>query len=134
MEMSLKPNKHDCFIGLFLLLLIASLIISLVSLENNDDHYVYIKYDKQIVHQMDLNVNEVYLMSKDDSRFEGLHGDFEVTVKNGKVKITKNVCPDNFCRHLGWIDSRGYSLVCAPNRVVIEIGKKVTLDCDWGVC
>ena len=69
-------------------------------------------------------------MKKGSDYFENLHGDFEVTVKNGKVAITKNVCPEDFCKHLGWIDSKGYALICAPNRIVVEIGKKI--DKDWG--
>ena len=132
MKISLKPNKHDIFVGAFLFILIASLIISLVSLKSSDDHYVYVKYDGEIIHQMDLHVNEVYLIEKDDEKFKNLHGDFEVTVKNGKVAITKNVCPEDFCKHLGWIDSKGYSLICAPNRMVVEIGKKVEINNDWG--
>ena len=115
MKIDLKPNKSDIFVGSFLLILVISLIISLVSLKHNDDHYVYVKYDRVIIHQMDLHKDEIFVI-------------------NGKVAITKNVCPEEFCKHMGWIDTKGYSLICAPNRLVIEIGQKVDLDCDWGVC
>ena len=132
MKIDLKPNKSDIFVGSFLLILVISLIISLVSLKHNDDHYVYVKYDRVIIHQMDLHKDEIFVMRKTD--YENLYGDVEITVKNGKVAITKNVCPEEFCKHMGWIDTKGYSLICAPNRLVIEIGQKVELDCDWGVC
>lgn len=132
MKIDLKPNKSDIFVGSFLLILVISLIISLVSLKHNDDHYVYVKYDRVIIHQMDLHKDEIFVMRKTD--YENLYGDVEITVKNGKVAITKNVCPEEFCKHMGWIDTKGYSLICAPNRLVIEIGQKVDLDCDWGVC
>lgn len=134
MKLSLKPNKHDIFVGSFLLVLVVSLVISLISLRSSDDHYVYVKYDGQIVHQMDLHKDEVFTLHQDDEKYKDLHGDFEITVKDGKVSITKNVCPENFCKHLGAIDSKGYSLICAPNKVVVEIGEKVELDCDWGAC
>lgn len=132
MKIDLKPNKSDIFVGSFLLILVVSLIISLISLKHNDDHYVYVKYDRVIIHQMDLHKDEIFVMRKTD--YENLYGDVEITVKNGKVAITKNVCPEEFCKHMGWIDTKGYSLICAPNRLVIEIGQKVDLDCDWGVC
>ena len=132
MKIDLKPNKSDIFVGSFLLILVISLIISLVSLKHNDDHYVYVKYDRVIIHQMDLHKDEIFVMRKTD--YENLYGDVEITVKNGKVAITKNVCPEEFCKHMGWIDTKGYSLICAPNRLVIEIGQKVDLDCDWGIC
>ena len=130
MKIDLKPNKSDIFVGSFLLILVISLIISLVSLKHNDDHYVYVKYDRVIIHQMDLHKDEIFVMRKTD--YENLYGDVEITVKNGKVAITKNVCPEEFCKHMGWIDTKGYSLICAPNRLVIEIGQKIDLDCDWG--
>ena len=132
MRMLLKPNKNDFIIGSVLLLLIISLIISLASLKDSSDHYVYIKYDKQIVHQMDLYEDEVFVLYQSD--YENFYGDVEITVKNKKVAITKNVCPEEFCKHMGWIDTKGYSLICAPNRLVVEIGAKVNLNCDWGAC
>jgi len=135
MKLSLKPNKHDIFVGVFLLLVVVSLIVSLVSLNNNkdsDDHYVYVRYRGEVVHQMDLHRDEVFTLYQDE--YKDLLGDFEITVKNGKVGISKNVCPEKYCRHLGYIDSKGYSLICAPNKIVIEIGKKINTDCDGGAC
>ncbi|MBE6143893.1 MAG: hypothetical protein E7177_07935 [Erysipelotrichaceae bacterium] len=132
MKMTLKPNKHDIFIGSFIIVLIVSLIISVLSLKNSDDHYVYIKYDGQVVHQMDLYKDEVYVLEKEE--YKDLLGDFEVTVKNGKVFISENTCPQDFCKHVGEISFKGQSLICAPNRIVVEIGEKLESECDWGVC
>lgn len=137
MNLLLKPNKHDIFIGSFLLLLVFSLIISLVSLNNSgngEDHYVYIKFRNELVYQMDLEHDEVFTLYKDDEKYHDLLGDFEITVKNGKVGITKNICPEEYCKHIGWISSKGYSIICAPNNIVIEIGNKINTDCDWGAC
>ena len=132
MKLSLKPNKHDIFVGSFLLVFLVVLIISLTTMKNSNDTQVYVKYDGQIVHTMDLNQDEVFIMHQDE--YKNLQGEFEVTVKGGKVSITKNTCPQDFCKHLGEIDSKGYSLICSPNRVVVEIGEKIQSDCDWGVC
>ena len=132
MKLALKPNKHDIFIGSFIIVLIISLVISLVSLKSSDDHYVYIKYDGQVVHQMDLYKDEVYVLEKEE--YKDLLGDFEVTVKNGKVFISENTCPQDFCNHVGEISFKGQSLICAPNRIVVEIGEELESECDWGVC
>ena len=132
MKLSLKPNKHDIFVGSFLLVFLVVLIISLTTMKSSNDTQVYVKYDGQIVHTMDLTEDEVFIMHKEE--YKNLQGDFEVTVKDGKVSITKNTCPQDFCKHLGEIDSKGYSLICSPNRVVVEIGEKIQSDCDWGVC
>ena len=132
MNISLKPNKHDIGVGGFILVLIVTLIISLVSYKNSDDHYVYIKHDNQIVYQMDLYQDEVFTLKQEE--YSSLFGDFEITVKDKKVYISKNTCPQNFCRHVGAINYKGQSLICAPNKVVVEIGENSKLDCDWGVC
>lgn len=132
MKIVLKPNKHDIFIGSFLLAFLIALIISLLTLKSSSDHYVYIKYDGQVVHTMDLNVDEVYVLNK--SQYSDLQENFEITVKDGEVFISKNKCPEEFCKHLGAISTKGQALVCAPNKVVIEIGEKIESDCDWGVC
>ena len=132
MKLSLKPNKHDIFVGSFLLVFLVVLIVSLTTMKSSNDTQVYVKYDGQIVHTMDLTEDEVFIMHKEE--YKNLQGDFEVTVKDGKVSITKNTCPQDFCKHLGEIDSKGYSLICSPNRVVVEIGDKIQSDCDWGVC
>ena len=132
MKLALKPNKHDIFIGSFIVVLIVSLVISLVSLKNSDDHYIYVKYDGQVVHHMDLYKDEVFVLKQEE--YSELLGDFEVTVKNGKVFISENTCPQDFCKHLGAISFKGQALVCAPNSVVVDIGKKDNSNCDWGVC
>ena len=42
-----------------------------------------------------------------------------VTVRNGAIAVTEATCPDNYCMHRGFCDG-GSSIVCLPNRLVIE--------------
>jgi hypothetical protein len=49
----------------------------------------------------------------------------EIEIKNGAVRVEKSDCPRGICRHTGWITKPGSTLVCVPNRVLVEIaGKK----------
>lgn len=41
-------------------------------------------------------------------------------IKNGKVKMTEADCPDHLCMKQPAIGSSGGSIVCLPNKVVIE--------------
>ena len=52
-----------------------------------------------------------------------IEGEYEnvVTVKDGKVAITKSDCPGTDCVHSGWIHESGRSIVCLPNRVELRI-------------
>lgn len=53
-------------------------------------------------------------------------------IKDGKVKMTEASCPDHVCIRQGAIDAPGETVVCLPNKVVLEIvskdGKEAGLD------
>ena len=51
----------------------------------------------------------------------GYVGDSYLEVKDGRVRMIDSACPDKLCVKTGWISRPGESIVCLPNRVVIEI-------------
>lgn len=42
-------------------------------------------------------------------------------IKNGKVSMISAQCPDQLCRRQGPIHRQGETIVCLPNKVVLEI-------------
>lgn len=44
-------------------------------------------------------------------------------IQNGVVSMTKADCPDHLCINQSKIDAGGGTIVCLPNRVVLEITK-----------
>ncbi len=42
-------------------------------------------------------------------------------ILDGKVRMTKADCPDQVCVHTAQISRDGMTIVCLPNRVVLEI-------------
>ena len=42
-------------------------------------------------------------------------------IQNGEVNMTEADCPDQLCIHQGPIHIQGETIVCLPNRVVLEI-------------
>ncbi len=50
-----------------------------------------------------------------------------VTVKDGKIAVTKADCPDHYCMDRGYCHS-GAQIVCLPNRLVIKFTGKQNLD------
>ena len=48
--------------------------------------------------------------------------------------FTLHLMFSNYNKHVGEISFKGQSLICAPNKIVVEIGDNKQLDCDWGVC
>ena len=44
-----------------------------------------------------------------------------VEVRGGKVRVLSSPCPQQICRHGGWIGAPGTLLVCLPNEVVVRV-------------
>ena len=51
-------------------------------------------------------------------------------IKNGEVKMTDADCPDHLCMKQKAVDSTGGTIVCLPNKVVIEGEKGESLNED----
>jgi hypothetical protein len=45
----------------------------------------------------------------------------EIEVKDGRVRVAKSDCPHQICSHTGWISSPAQTIVCVPNKVLVEI-------------
>lgn len=81
----------------------------------NDGEQVIVKVDKKEIARYDLNTDrEVVIDGKDG-------GKNTLVIKAGKAYIKDATCPDKLCEHQGKIHMVGQSLICLPNRVVIEI-------------
>ena len=53
----------------------------------------------------------------------------ELVIKNGEADIVDALCPDKICVHERKISRAGETLVCLPNRVVVEIeGERDEID------
>lgn len=54
-------------------------------------------------------------------------------IKNGKADITKASCPDGICVNHRAISKQGQSIVCLPNKVVVEIENGEESEIDFMV-
>ena len=65
---------------------------------------------------------------------------YEVDLGTNKIRIDSDgvsmvyaSCPDNLCVHQGKINKKGQSVICLPNRIIIEIkGQKPKVDAVAG--
>ena len=46
---------------------------------------------------------------------------FDVTIENGKADMISADCPDKLCVNQHAISSNGETIVCLPNKVVVEV-------------
>jgi len=52
----------------------------------------------------------------------------KIVIENGSVKVTESDCPDHLEMAAGSIQNNGEMLVCLPNRLVIRIEGKGSVD------
>ena len=49
------------------------------------------------------------------------NGAMVVEVKEGRIRVKESDCPRRICLHTAWIQHPGETIVCVPNKIVIEI-------------
>ena len=65
-------------------------------------------------------IQGVYSLSE-DQEIEINHGTNILQIKNGKADMIEADCPDQLCVHQKKISMNHESIICLPNRVVVEI-------------
>ncbi len=78
---------------------------------------------KTVVVSVDGNREISFPLSEDiEYDIEGYEGGRNrLIIEKKKVRLTESSCPDHLCEKTGEIDSVGQSIICLPNRVVVEI-------------
>lgn len=52
---------------------------------------------------------------------DSAYGHNLLMIENGTVRMLEADCPDQTCVHTGAVGRQGQTIVCLPNRVVVEI-------------
>ncbi len=107
-------RKKDIFL-IAILVAILLIIISVLSFSN--------RQGSKVIVSVDGSVTASYPLSEDlTTTIEGYNGGTNtLVIKDGKAFLTDTSCPDHLCEKMGRISSVGQSVICLPNRVVIEI-------------
>jgi hypothetical protein len=45
----------------------------------------------------------------------------KIEIHNGAIRVAESDCPKGVCKHAGWVRTPGRSILCVPNRVLIEV-------------
>lgn len=77
-----------------------------------------------LLHTLDLRVDREIIIDSD-------YGSNTVTIKDGKIAVTKASCPDHYCMQRGYCNS-GTQIVCLPNRLVIRFMGDQAVDAAVG--
>ena len=118
---SLKFNLFDLIIiAISGFIAIASIVFTNIYYDQ-DSKIVQIQYKNEIIQEIDyesINGSYFYTLKKED--YPDLYDDFVIEINSEKgIRVYEVTCPNNYCKHQGWVKMSGYPIVCVPNGVII---------------
>ncbi len=109
----MKIKRND--IVLITLLIVAALILSVVLfLNKTDGAKVVVKVNNELIGTYSLN-EDMTLKIGDNNSYNIL------VIKDNTAKITEATCPDKLCVNQKAISYDSESIICLPNKVVVEV-------------
>jgi hypothetical protein len=110
----LKIQKADILL-LAAVIVMGSLFGLFLLLNRNDGTYVQVRVDGTVIANYSLEKNCTYEIQGTQESANLL------VIQDGQAWIDEASCPDGLCKQMGKIDKNGQSIICLPNKVVIEI-------------
>ncbi len=85
---------------------------------------VFIKYLQSMGKFAVITVNseivkEIDLQAAENKTFQ--IENITIEIKDSKIRVLSSDCPDKICMHKGFISHTGESIICMPNKLIIEI-------------
>lgn len=79
--------------------------------------------------KVDGKIEGTYPLNKDQEIMIG-HGSNILQIRNGKAKMIEADCPDQLCVNQKAVSASGESIICLPNRVIVQVESKVNSELD----
>lgn len=116
--------KRNDFILVGVVLAIAAFIIIYMNVTKKNGDTVIVKINGEVNSELPLNEDTILEIKGVDG------GSNTLVIQDGYADIIEASCPDKICVRQKRIHFDGESLVCLPNKVVIEIKSDIENDID----
>ncbi len=124
MKEILKRHLFDILLGLLVIVISISIMLSLSFKKKDDKMKAVIYYHNEVFDQIDLsNVQETI---EKEYNFDGKIVVIEYS--HNKIRVKDAPCHDHTCVKMGWTDSPSKPLVCMDIGYVIKIETSNSLD------
>ncbi len=111
----MKKGDIILIIGIIVFSISSIFYIKNFLITDTDNSLASIQVNGKEVETIDLNSFE------GTKEFETEYGLNIISVEDGKIRISKSDCPDQICVLQGNVHKSGETIVCLPNKFVIEI-------------
>lgn len=112
-------NKYDFLLIITVLTVLALCFINQLNTEKPLLAKVF--YDNKEVLEIDLSKDDIY-------KVKGYLGDVTIEVLDNKIRVIDETSNRNLCSKQGFVDNINESIICLPNKIVIEFDNEEKLD------
>ena len=109
----MKKHKNDLIL-ISCVLLAAALLLAGISLLSHRGAEAVVSIDGQEYARYPLS-EDIEVKIGDDAHFNLL------VIEDGCASVTDASCPDKVCVNMGKISKSGQSIICLPNKLIVEI-------------
>ena len=110
------------FVAIFTICVLCVFILNTLQ---PDKSVVVILVDGEVYDEIDLSEDQSF-----DIKTE--RGTNKIQVKNGQIRITEATCPDKLCMRHGQLHNKYDTIVCLPNKLIIEYKNSTGIDAVAG--
>lgn len=112
-----KISKYDIVLIILIIIISSSYILWTVYSHQSSKMGIALVYQD--------NILLVKTPLTKERMFEILNGKMQLEIKKGKIKVLSSDCPRKVCVNMNGIQYPGQTIVCMPNKVIIEIKSDV---------
>lgn len=106
-------NKNDIKLIIIIVIFIMLLILFLYK-PKTAASFANVYYKSELLMNIDLNINNIYEVNGDN-------GIVKIEVKDKKIRVIEETSNYNICSKQGYIENEGESIICLPNKIIIEL-------------
>lgn len=112
----MKIKKADICLVVAILVVALLCFVFMKVFSSGTGDTVVITIDKEVYKEVSLDENQTIVIEVD-----GKDGSNTLEVKDGYAKMIDSNCPDHLCEEQHKISKEGETIVCLPNKVVVEV-------------
>ena len=103
-----------------LVLGIVTVLSNRIYFQDSDSRHAVVSVSNDVVRvlsESELTGKEIYTIPLEK-------GNAEIEVDGGKLRVLpmpRELCPKGICSSMGWIKRNGSSIICVPNRLIVQL-------------
>lgn len=112
-------NKYDLILCISIIVLV--IIYGLFRIDNHNDKEAIVYYDNDSILKIDMNIDNTYEVN-------GYNGLVKIEVVDHRIRVIEENSPKHLCSRQGFISNSYETIICLPNKIVIEIEDSIDID------